>query len=412
MKELFLRIRQQVGQMFGYLWAYGGTLAVLALLIGVLGVGILYTAREDDASTLSAAEGNYRYFTGVYNVAAASVPVGIGLLPVCSAPGGTEHIRFEYAADGKLKRLVYVGTDGVPRAMPGSLVAEQRVRYDGAGNVIEKSNFDAGGKPVADASGVATRLYEYDSAGHLVRSVMRAADGTEIVPRMPGYAEKRISYDSQGRPVRILFLDGAGKPVTNAIGECDVRFLYNESGLSQRRVNLINGATADNANGIAIEKKSTTSDGAVTQTRWMNAAGAPVVHPGVGAHAVLEEHTPADKMKRTRYYDAGDSLFASPRTHAEHVVRTDSADRTEWECYRGADGLPCNNAALGYAERVCEYGNDGALRKEFFWDAVGNPAPCYEKRYIEQGGARYELALLADGSTRVRRLEPSENQAL
>ena len=69
----------------------------------------------------------------------------------------------------------------------------------------------------------------------------------------------------------------------------------------------------------------------------------------------------------------------------------------EWECFSGADGLPVNHPALGYAERVCEYALDGALNREFFWDAAGNPAALHERRIVGDFG----LNLHADGSTSV-----------
>ena len=77
----------------------------------------------------------------------------------------------------------------------------------------------------------------------------------------------------------------------------------------------------------------------------------------------------------------------------------------EWECFNDADGLPCVNEALGYAERVCEYGNDGALLREYFWDATGSPCNRYEKRYCHSAEGKHRLSLLCDGSTELQKID-------
>ena len=83
------------------------------------------------------------------------------------------------------------------------------------------------------------------------------------------------------------------------------------------------------------------------------------------------------------------------------MMRCNAAGRPEWECYAGADGMPVNHPVHGYAERVCEYGADGKLEREYFWDASGHPAAVCETRHVPAASGDYALNLHADGSTSV-----------
>ena len=385
-----------------HVWGYTGTLAVLSLLLGVLGMGLYHISYSDDEAVYDSGAPRSRFFTGMMNPSAPTPPEGLGVLPMEENQlRGAPHIRFEYSPQGKCTRAVHVGESGEPSAMPGSRVAEQRIRYDASGRVISKTNYDDCGAPVEDASGVAVRAFEYDDEGRLVRRLFKNAAGSPVVPRMPGFAEQRIRYDAQGRPASITHHDGAGRLISNVDGESELRFAYDASGRQQKRTNYINGMPHNNAHGIAIEKKSDTEDALSSQTSWMDDKLHPVAHPLSGAYSVLEYYTPSTRAVRTRMCAADGALLQNTRSCSEHVVRKDAAGRVEWECYQGADGMPCNNTGLGYAERVCEYADDGALLREYFWDAKGNPAPCYEKRHIAQGGAHYVLSLHSDGSTAI-----------
>ena len=400
MEEKSDGVKKKIFSYLGHVWGYSGTLAVLSLLLGVLGMGIYHALfRVDGAESTNRS----LFFTGLHNTAEPAPPSGIGLLPLSGENlKGADYIRLDYSPQGKCVRAVHVGASGEPSPMPGSRVAEQRIRYDASGRVCSKSNFDARGAAVEDASGVAVREYAYDGAGRLVRRTLKNASGQLVVPRMPGYAEQRIRYDAAGRPLLITHWDGKGKLITNVDGESEVRFSYDAAGLCQKRVNYVNGMPRNNAYGIAVEKKTRTADALTGHTVWQDEKAQPVANPDTGAYAVLEYKTPSTRARRLRMCAADGTSMRSSRACSEHVVRTDAQGRVEWECYQGADGMPCNNSALGFAERVCEYSPEGELLREYFWDAMGNPASCYEKRHIAKGGAHYVLSLHSDGSTAIR----------
>lgn len=396
MAEIFKILGRRLRLAFEYAWGYMGTLAALGLLLGVLGMGIFHSyTRESPVKEV-------RCFTGLFNTSAPEAPRGIGLLPYQGDAMPGPHIRFEYGEGGRMERLVHVNAQGKVAPMPGSRVAEQKVEYDAAGRVKVRRNYDALRLPVADASGVSIREFEYDAAGRLVRSTLRDGQGRKITPRMPGYAEMRLSWDDKGRPLSIRYLDGDGRPIANSRGESHVQYSYDDDRHEVIRTNTIDGKLADNALGYATECRQSTADGSATHTSWKNAEGEPVQHPSLGAVALLSEQTRTDHLKRERLCAENGVMRDSARVCAEHLVRTDGQGLVEWECYNAADGLPCQNEALGYAERVCEYASDGTLQREYFWDAGGNPASCYEKRYTMSSGACHVLSLHADGSTELR----------
>ena len=390
-------IKKRLSILFHYTWGYMGTLAAMGLLVGVLGMGAYHAVTRD------AEYQAVRCYSGLFNSADATTPTGLDELP-SSALSAVPHLRFEYGKGGRLERLVHISSDGRPTAMPGSHVAEQRMEYDDAGRLIRKSNYTATGEPTVDASGVHARVFRYDKQGRLSCTEFQDRAGQKIVPRMPGYAMECIHYDEQGRPLRIDYLDGQGELITNARGEQQIIFTYDDEHNCATRTNFVAGVPSDNAHGIAREERVCTADGRGTMTTWYNADGSPAHQPETEACRVLEENTQEGTLQRERYCDDSGTMRRRSRPCAERLVRTTPQGFVEWECYNDADGLPCMNEALGYAERVCEYGQDGALLREYFWDDTGNPCERFEKLYTSSPGGHHVLSLLTDGSTELRRM--------
>lgn len=401
MHTFFLRAGRGVRHLFEYAWAYLGSAAAAALMLGVLATGARYAVQPE-----SQGMPQLRCYAGVRNAAGAEPPQGLTPLgsPVAADALAMPHVRVESDAEGRVRRVAHVEAAGQLSRFPGSRVAEQRVEYDEEGRLTRKCNYGVDGKPVADASGVAVRCFEYDGAGRLTRSAFFNAAGQGVVPRMPGYAEQLISYDEQGRPLMLRHRDAKGRPVINAEGEETVEYVYDDAHGVSERCNRVHGEPADNAAGFAVERTESTRDGRATRRVWLNAAGEPVPNPAVGAVALLEEQTAAPNVQRTRLCGADGVPCCAARPAAEHLQRCDAAGRTEWECFNAADGLPSAHPALGYAERVCEYSPAGRLQREYFWDASGNPTACYRKDYTLTREGEYVLLLYTDGSSELRPL--------
>ncbi len=381
-----------------WIWGYLGTVAAMVLLLGVLGMGIYHVFSPGENTV------QMRFYTGVVNPAEAIVPTGLHELT--QRPGtmpAEPCVRFEYRpGDGRLLRVQYVDAAGKLSPMPGSDVAEQRMEYDASGRLVARRNYDTAGAPVADASGVATREFVYTPEGALSARIMRDAAGRKVVPHMPGFAEERITRDAAGRPLMVRYLDEAGNPITNAAGESELRYTYDDARHEVERSNYVKGRLTDNAAGVAVERISRPQNGHVVHTTWHNAEGEPVPSDDSVAFSQHEEWQPVERIMRTRRCGADGALMNNARVWAEHVERRTPAGAIEWERFNGSDGLPCENPACGYAERVCEYAADGSLEREYRFDALGNPAPCYEKRH----SATHTLSLRADGSSELRSKAP------
>ncbi len=385
---------------FERLWVYSGTLAAMALMVGTLGMGIYHVSKRGRGAADRADEARLEFFLGVNNSAGAELPRGLSPLEAGeSAAAGHAHLRFEYGEGGRLKRLLHLDARGRVSPMPGSAVAEQRLSYDGEGRLIRKENLNAAGKPVPDASGVPVREFAYDAAGRLVRVSFRDGSGHGIVPTMPGYATALSSYDDKGRLLRVEYQDGLGAPIVNAAGESSVEYSYDDARGISTRTNRIRGKVADNAHGYAVERRERTQDGSILRLAWETAEGKPARHPEWAAASVLTEYAADGRIVRERYCGEDGVMLDGGRTMAEKLVRSNADGSMLWECYNAADGLPCINPDLGYAERISVYSPSEVLERETFWDEKGNPSPCYEKRYIQADGRQHVLSLHADGST-------------
>ena len=397
MRDIWKRLKGAASRTMGFVWERTGTAAALALLLGTAGMGAYHLASDDAAGQRVA------FFAGARNAAGAVPPSGIAALEhVDGVEPGVPHVRMETDAAGRVTRLLHVDAKGQPQPIPGSLVAEQRVAYDAAGRVLRKENFAAAGTRVEDVDGVAVSEFTYDAAGRLQVTTFRNAGGEVCVPHRPGYARQIISYDAQGRPLEIRHLDAQGHLVTNSRGEQLVQFEYDDEHHRATRRNLVGGVPADNADGVAEQREERTADAATLRRSWYNAAGEPVPGAPQQVAAVQFNHGENGSTEREQYRNRNGEPCSACRVCAERLSRRDDAARTEWECYNAADGLPCNNPALGYAERITEFNAAGEPEREYFWDDKGHPCPCYEKRHIRRAGCEYILSLYTDGSSEFR----------
>ena len=390
MRDLLRHSCAALKELLEHTWHYTGSLAAVCLFAAALGLGIYHAVVQRDEPVV------FRCYAGVENPAGAEPPRG--LLPLGQGElKGAPHVRVEYGADGRVTRMRHLDAQGKLSPLPGSHVAEQLLFYDHNARLIRRENKDAQGAPAEDAQGVAVREFDYDAAGRLVRSQFRDAGGRLTVPRFPGYAESRLNYDAEGRLSRIEYLDAEERPVLNAEGEQCVVYSYGEDGRVTRE-NRVSGLPADSHSGVARELLEMLPQG--TRRSWQRADGSPAVHPSSGAVAVQYDEHLDYGLQRRCYMDETGRPCGAQRACAEHLQRHDQRGRLEWECFSGADGLPVNHPSRGYAERVCEYAPDGGLAREFFWDAAGNPAPLYERRFFGD----HDLTLHSDGSTAVQPL--------
>ncbi len=380
---------------FSRFWAYMGGLSAMALMAGAIGMGSYHITHDNENDTYS------ELYEGFYNSADETMPRGIGALPLQMTPTHS-HMRFEYDAQERLRRVVHVNNAGHRSNIPGSRVAEQTLRYNKAGQLISKSNRNAQGLPSADSAGVAERRFRYDEKGRLIESSFHNTQGQAIVPLMPGFAYKRTQYDAQNRPILIEYLDGHQKPLINARGESRISFEYDDELGSRTRRNEINGMLSNNKRGFAIERHLVSNGGRMQRTEWLDASGSLALNRGSDCAIIQIEFDEKGNRLRSLFLNEKGQLLQTPRTPAEHLARHNKEGLIEWESYNAADGLPCKNSSLGFAERMCEYNQDKRLVRENFWNEHGLPSRCYEKRYARSPQGTHEISLHTDGSTQTR----------
>lgn len=375
------------------IWGYSGTLAVVAVLGGTLGRGVMQVFH---LGTLPA---EVVCCAGMTNPAEPLPPQPIGVLGKGIAPA-VSHVQMLKNSAGKVVEARFVDGEGKLCELPGSRVARQTVEYDDSGRVVRRVNLDAAGKPAADAAGVAVREFAYDGRGNLVRSAYRDSRGMPVIAHPPAIAEQRSIYDAQNRPlvVRNLGENGLSKP--NSRGEETVVYDYDdETGMEIRR-NHIHDLPANNDAGVAEQRITRDAAGREIRREWMDAAGNPVAFDG--AVCEVREYPPDSRMMRYLRMDAAGNPVQTAGQWSEYLVRLTDRGLPEWECYAGADGLPRDNPAAGYAEKVSLYAANGDKNYEYFWRADGTHADCCEKRYADSpDGLPYCLKLWADGSSEV-----------
>ncbi len=104
---------------------------------------------------------------------------------------GYATVRSKRSADGKLIEITYFDARDSPviSKRPGS--SRRRWTYDALGRVIERSDYDTSGKPIANAYGYSTIRYSYDQYGHetgrqLLDASSRPVTSKVIVDKVTG----------------------------------------------------------------------------------------------------------------------------------------------------------------------------------------------------------------------------------
>ena len=117
---------RRLQRLFEYSWAYLGSVSAVALMLGVMSMGVSYIVTPQTLELQ-----RLRCYVGVYNSAAAEPPRG--LLPLSNAPADAlplAHVRIEYDRNGLPQRMMHLDASGQLSRFPGSRIAEQRVEYD------------------------------------------------------------------------------------------------------------------------------------------------------------------------------------------------------------------------------------------------------------------------------------------
>ncbi len=386
------------------LWNYSGTLAALALLIGVLAMMLLHMSSDRGRAE------EFLYYRGLVDEPDQKMPVGIGHIHKREEANLGDHVRFEYSG-GKLRRVVCADAQGVPLAVDSCGVAIQKLVYDEAGRLVRKENLDAADRLCNDCSGVAMREFQYDADGRLIGMKILNVRGELVAPPNLGYAEVRYSYD-RGRLATTLFLNAKGLPGVNRLGQEELRCMYDEAGQLVAVKNYVAGHPANNVYGYAEKKLAYNERGYVASISFEDAEGRPALsrNPDEGCMVLGRSYDDAGRCVSERFYNEKGELCVSPvRNYAERVREYDAPGNLLSERYLNADGELAVCPQAGYAERVCRYDEGSRLVGEVFRDALGRPGKpegspaaraCLAKRYVydASGTRRRVVSVNGDGS--------------
>ncbi|MEO6741854.1 MAG: AAA-like domain-containing protein [Chthoniobacteraceae bacterium] len=300
--------------------------------------------------------------------------------------------RYEYDPKGKLTHVAYLDASGAPFHI-GDGYTDLSIEYDDEG-LVKMRRWTGFPKQLP----FAINLSRYNAAGEITDDDYLDANAKPA--RGPsGWASMRGELDAQGRTVRLVWLDPAGKQDRGTAMFSEVRYTYGTVGKEKETFS----SGYDPARGYAQRRQRANVRGTLVEDQFLDSEGKPAKGPD-GYSLRQTEDDDKGRNLRVRCFDAagqptGDAEGYSERKFVwsgageEHDVtltnvdpsrpfatglyRYDSGSHLIESRYFDADGKPTSNA-LG-AARV-RFTNDakGRVSVESYFDAEGSPATCKE----------------------------------
>lgn len=271
-----------------------------------------------------------------------------GRLAGASGPSGDS--TYSYSEDGLLESA----------SIPSG---ETDVAYDDAGHVSELSTGAtqslevSGAAPtvtVHDGGRESTSVYEFDSAGRLVRAV---TDGAQLLARSFDDSGRLVRSDAPGQHVEVSY-DGGGRVSRVVENDAATGYVYDSLGRTVQVTAADGGVTAYGYEGpSALPSSVTDPGGGVTELSYGDGRLAKVVDPdGVAI--------------RYRYDDAGNLVSVTDGNGAETTFAYDEAGRmVGTESPEGAR----SQASFDDAGRVQVAGAPDGTRTAYSYNTAGQP---------------------------------------
>jgi hypothetical protein len=271
---------------------------------------------------------------------------------------------------GNATEVTRLGLDGKAFLAPDLGYAIVRLRRNERGAVVERSFFDADGKPLAQKDGQAGARFEFDDLGNLVEGRFLDTKG-ELVRIVEGYAVARRKFDRLGQVTERTYYDERLQPVLHSDGYFGYQVRYDNRGQeTERRYLGPDGRPfrSTRAGNFGVRYVRNTF-GNVSTELFLDASGQPL---GGSSFGRIDYRYNEHLREIEKSYWTGDGKPASaPVTHCS-VYRTeyDSTGRTTAERCLDASGHPFNRADSGWASKTIEY-DTGRKMKERLADAQG-----------------------------------------
>lgn len=253
-----------------------------------------------------------------------------------------------------------------------SAITRQLNTYDENGLLIQTLyRQDTLNRPAHDQDGVYGIAYERNELGQPLRETYLGEDGTPYRCRN-GWAGYHYAYDGQGRLESLMLVDEEGEPIPLSLAKNSL--VYDERG------NLCtiffldgNGRPGSNANGIYQAEFQYDSRGFLTGTYFFDQNGEPVYESNNSLCGATYERDEWGRTIRETYLDAdGQPTYCWSEDCAAIQVAYDEQGREISRRYFGPDGEPTLIAGT-YAGIDRTYDENGYLRSSTFLDADGAP---------------------------------------
>ncbi len=142
---------------------------------------------------------------------------------------GTAVVHTNYDENNRSVKVWWTNLKEQPINKPGTKVARTESKYDTRGNEIEKTFWNAAGKPSVNDQGAFKQVHKYNDLGLVVYELNLNADGKPLTGTGVN-PEGKCEYDKQGNMTKLECYDGYGKPRLSSDGFFRMTAKYNKQG--------------------------------------------------------------------------------------------------------------------------------------------------------------------------------------
>lgn len=142
---------------------------------------------------------------------------------------GTAVEHVEYDANNHPTKVWWTNLKDQLINKPGSKIAKTESKFDARGNIIEKTYWNAEGKPSVDEQGAFKQEHKFNDLGLVVYERNLDANGKPLTGSHAN-PEGKCEYDKQGNMTKLECYDGYGKPRLSSDGFFRMTASYNKQG--------------------------------------------------------------------------------------------------------------------------------------------------------------------------------------
>ncbi|MEZ4269009.1 MAG: hypothetical protein R3F39_21840 [Myxococcota bacterium] len=290
------------------------------------------------------------------------------------ASDNAARVRQFYGAGSNLRsQATFDATGEALYVSPGGY-ARVAYEYDDADRLIATEWLDASNKPVNRDDVFYARVERrLDKLGRVVEERYEDATRSPVIVAGKGYAGVAETYDDQGRRTREVFLGTDGQPTMTPLGyaQRQIEFEGDRWAVAGESFMDARGRPAFHNDGYAGVARTTDWRGRVTNVKYMDALGNPVVD----RHGAAERRTiyDGDLLMEERSYDAVGELARAMDGTSGNKRRYDGYGRLMEQTSYDAGNQPVVDGKTGCTTQRWEYAADGEIARWWCLDVTGHP---------------------------------------